>query len=147
MNKKEILLKIDELISKSKTGLLAWIGKNDYPETRWMSPGLLSHISDSIFAITLSDFPKINDLKKNDKVQWMFQNPGLTEIINVYGRINIIEDSGFKSEALETLSRNLVAVWKLEDNTDFVVLETIIDKAVYYDTMKGIKVSTNFEEE
>ncbi len=131
-------------MEKSKTGILAWVGKDGFPETRWMSPGINN---DAVVAITMEDFPKVIDLEKNNAVQWMFQNPELTEIVNVYGKVQIIEDAGYKSEILEKLSKNLVAIWKLKEDGDFVVLETIIEKAVYYDTMNGIKTLVKFEEE
>ncbi|SHE83743.1 pyridoxamine 5'-phosphate oxidase [Marinitoga hydrogenitolerans DSM 16785] len=147
MDKKDVMKKLGKFLAETKTGVLGWINKDGYPELRWMSPCLMPYNTDCTYAITLEDFPKVNDLKNNGKVQWLIQNKSLTEVINIYGKINIIEDALFKSEVLENLSSNLVAIWKLEDDAEFVVLETIIEEIVYYDTMKGIKERINFREE
>ncbi|MBM7559223.1 pyridoxamine 5'-phosphate oxidase family protein [Marinitoga litoralis] len=147
MDKNAIMKKLGDLLAETKTGVLAWINKNGYPEMRWMTPCLMPYNKECTYAVTLEDFPKVNDLKTNDKIQWLIQNKSLTEVINIYGKINVIEDALFKSEVLENLSSNLVAIWKLEDDAEFVVLETVIEEIVYYDTMKGIKERINFREE
>jgi uncharacterized pyridoxamine 5'-phosphate oxidase family protein len=50
-----------------------------------------------------------------------------------------------KSEVMEHLAKRLTVFWKVNtEKTDFIVLETIIKEATYFQPMKGHKETVQF---
>jgi pyridoxamine 5'-phosphate oxidase len=81
-------------------------------------------------------------------VQWIFQTRSLDKIINVEGKVNLLDNPSIRSEVLEVVGPRLVAFWKINvDERDLLVLETVIEKATYYLPMKGTKETVIFGRE
>jgi general stress protein 26 len=147
MTRKEIISKIDELLDNSNCAVLSTVSSDKKPCLRWMCPTIFPEIDQMIYAITSPDFHKIDDLKKDPFASWMFQTKELNEIINVSGKINIIDNPSLKSMVIEKICGKLHAFWKLKkESSDYIVLETIIENAVYFNTMKGEKEFIDFED-
>lgn len=147
MNRREIMEITGELIDSAKAAVLSFDGGGGRPEVRWMTPALLKDCPFSIFSVTFPKSPKIEKLLKNPQVEWMIQNPSLTKIINVRGRVKILEDPGACCRVMEQLASRLTAFWKVNpESTDFVVLETIIEEAVCFMPMKGTFEKVTFRE-
>jgi len=147
MTKKEIMLKIDELLDNSNCGVLSTVSSDKKPHLRWMCPTIFPDMEQTIYAVTSPNFHKIEDLKKNPSASWMFQTKELNEIINVSGKINIIDNPSLKSMIIEKIGSKLHTFWKLKkDSSDYIVLETVIENAVYFNTMEGEKEIVKFLE-
>ncbi len=88
---------------------------------------------------------KIKHLENNNSVEWLISTPSLSEIININGTIDIIDNPALKTEIMELIGHRLTVFWKVNlKKAEFVVLETKIDKAVYFDPMKGAKENITF---
>jgi pyridoxamine 5'-phosphate oxidase len=147
MTKKEIMLKIDELLDNSNCAILSTVSSDKKPHLRWMCPTIFPDMEQMIYAVSSADFHKVEDLKKNSSASWMFQTKELNEIINVSGKINILDNPSMKSMIIEKIGNRLHAFWKLKkDSSDFIVLETVIENAVYFNPMKGEKEVVKFFE-
>ncbi|MBN1397582.1 MAG: pyridoxamine 5'-phosphate oxidase family protein [Bacteroidetes bacterium] len=145
MTKKEIILKIDELLDNSNCAILSTVSSDIKPCLRWMYPTIFPDMEQAIYAITSADFLKVEDLKKNPSASWMFQTKELNEIINVSGKINIIDNPSLKSMIIEKIGSKLHAFWKLKkESSDYIALETIIEYAVYFNPMEGEKEIVKF---
>lgn len=145
MNKNQLMLKLLEIIDTVKTGILSSIDSEGVPHLRWMSPCILSIHQHNIYAITSPHSKKAQQVKENPEVEWMFQNKALDTIINVRGRINIIDNPSLKTEIVEKINKRLNVFWKVvESKTDFFVIETIIESATYFEPMKGHKEEIKF---
>lgn len=138
MYKKAFMEKLEEIIEESKTALLSTIDDKGYPTSRWMSPILLPGKDEYIYAITASSFPKTHQINNSQKVEWLFQKKDLREIMNIKGKINVIDNPSIKKEILEIMGDRLGVFWKInEDVSDMVVLETEILYFKYFKPMKG----------
>ena len=145
MTQEEIMSEIDIIIEESTTAVLASTRKDGSPNMRWMTPTLLKDRRRAVYAVTSPLFSKVEDIEKNAHVEWMFQTPVLNKIITVKGTASIIENASLKSEILEAIGRRLTAFWKLnEDSRNLIVLETVIEEAVFFLPMKGIKKKVRF---
>ncbi len=147
MTKEKIMMKIDELLDNSKCAVLSTVSSDGKPRLRWMCPTIFPDMGQMIYAVSSADFHKIEDLKINPSASWMFQTKELNEIINVSGKIYIIDNPSMKSMIIEKIGNRLHAFWKLKkDSSDFIALETVIEDAVYFNPMKGEKEIIKFLE-
>ena len=148
MKKNEIVQKLEDIIDKVRTAVLATTGVDGTPDMRWVTPAILRGRPDSIFTITSPNSNKVKQIKSSPRAQWMFQTRPLDQIIVVEGKVNIIDNPSIRSEVLEVVGPRLTAFWKINvDETDLLVLETVIETATYYSTMKGTKEKVMFAQE
>ncbi len=148
MEKNEMLQLLETIIEDARAAILATVDDKGIPATRWVSPAILSGRSGVIFAITAPRSNKVRHVKSNTRVQWIFQTRSLDKIINVEGKVNLLDNPSIRSEVLEVVGPRLVAFWKINvDERDLLVLETVIEKATYYLPMKGTKQTVTFGRE
>jgi general stress protein 26 len=145
MTKSELTDKLESILRDAKTGILATVDADGNPRMRWMTPHLMDGHANMLYSITSPLFTKIDDLNKSPYVQWMIQTRDLREVITLRGRISIIDNPSFKAQMIEKIGSKLTVFWKLnKETTDWVVLETVINEAVYFSPMKGIKETVEF---
>ncbi len=145
MNQHEIMYKIEQLLEDSKTGILATVDKKGNPRMRWMTPTILKGRPNVLFAVTSPDFVKVVQLGIHPEVEWMIQTRSLNEVVNLRGKINILDNPAIKSEVMEHLAKRLTVFWRVNiEKTDFIVLETIIEEVTYFQPMKGHKETVHF---
>lgn len=110
-----------------------------------MTPVVLPQWPDSIFAVTSPQFPKVIQLDANRHVEWMIQTRSLDQVINVRGDMNVLDNPSLKAQVMEAIGRKLTVFWNInKENTDFVILETVIDEACWSAPMKGRKEVVDF---
>ena len=147
MNANNIMIKIESLLADSKAAVLATVDESGNPRMRWMTPTIISGRDRAIYAVTTPETRKVLDLGKHPEAEYMIQNLALTEIINIKGIMRLIDNPALKAEVMEQLGPRLTVFWKTKaENTDFVVLETRILEATYFQPMKGRKERVSFEE-
>ncbi|MCK5006328.1 MAG: pyridoxamine 5'-phosphate oxidase family protein [Spirochaetia bacterium] len=140
MTKQEVLNTLEMILNEAHTAVLATTDQDGKPHIRWMTPALLRGRTGVIYAVTSPRFGKVVQLEAHPEVEWMFQTPILDTIVTVRGRINIVDNPSILSEVLETLGSFMRSFWKLKgDERGLLVLETIIEEAIYYKPMKGVK--------
>lgn len=139
-----IMGKIEEILEDSKTGVLATVDTSGRPHMRWMTPAIVHGRPGAIFAVTSPQFAKAIHLASHSEAEWMLQTRALDEIVNIKCKINLIDNPSIKSEILEAAAKKLTAFWKVNTGMDFIVLETILEEAAYYNPMKGLKEVINF---
>lgn len=138
MNRHELITHLEVIIDTARSAVLAYTDLNNNSQMRWMTPTILKDNPRAIYTVTRPRCPKIKCLESHPDVEWMFQTLNLGEIINLHGSMAIIDNPSLKSEVMEQLAPRLNVLWKVDaQNTDFVVLETIIREAVYYLPMKA----------
>jgi general stress protein 26 len=145
MNQHEIMYKVERILEDAKAGVLATIDKNGNPRMRWMTPTTLKGRPNVLFAVTAPDFGKVVQLDAHPEVEWMIQTRALDQIVNLRGKINILDNPAIKSEVMEHLAKRLTVFWNVNtEKTDFIVLETIINEATYFQPMKRHKETVQF---
>lgn len=145
MNSKRFATVLGIIIGEAKTAVLATADENGQPFMRWMTPTLLKDRPGAIYAVTSPEFRKSTQLAANPKAQWMFQTKLLDRIATVTGLVNIVDNSAMKAEVLEGIGRKLNVFWKINtDPSKLVVLETVVERAEYFEPMKGVHESISF---
>ncbi len=149
MNIHGIMSKTAEILEDAKAGILATIDTSGRPHMRWMTPTLLQERPGTLFAVTSPQFTKVLHLASHPEAEWMLQTRSLDQIVNIKCKINIVDNPSLKAEVMEAVGRKLSVFWKVNKETDFIVLETILEEATYFCPMKGIKevVAFNRQEE
>jgi general stress protein 26 len=146
MTQHELMNKLTEIIDETKTGVLATVDPENKPHLRWMTPAVLRDRQTALFAVTCPDFSKALHIKSNPKVDWMFQSKQLNRIVHVSGKVNMIENPSLKNEVLEVLAPRLDVFWKVNcSSAEFVVLETVIEEASYYEPLTNTREVVTFE--
>ncbi len=148
MDRQDLLCKLESVLEKARTGVLATTNAAGQAHLRWMTPTLIHARPGALYAITLPDSPKVQDLEDNPRVEWLIQTPNLTEIVNLRGIAQVIDNPALKAEVVESVGRHLTTFWKVNpDRTEFVVLETLIVEARYFQPMAGTRQTVRFREE
>lgn len=148
MNQHQFLTEVQKILDDSRIAVLATIEPDGYPHMRWMVPAFVKERESAIYAITSKNLPKKMDLENNPKVEWMFQTKNMDRIVNIQGKINIVENPSLESEVMEALEKDLRTFWKLEISPhDMVVLETVMEKAIIYYPIKGEKLQIVLKKE
>jgi general stress protein 26 len=145
MDRKKFKVLLSGIIEDAKTAVLATVDKDGRPYMRWMTPTQLPDRPGAIYAVTSPDFAKIVHLADNPKVQWMFQTRLLNRIAYADGLVNIIDNSAMKAEVIQGIGRRLNVFWRVNnDPSKLVVLETVLEKAQYFEPMKGIQENISY---
>ncbi len=145
MNQQELMHRLELILEDSKTGILATVDTSGKPQVRWMTPVLIKGRNGVIFAVTSPHFLKVSQISEHPDVTWLIQTRALNRIITIRGKINVLDNPSIKTEVLEAVGQQLTIFWKLnEELMDFVVLETIIEDAEYFEPMKGIKDALSY---
>ena len=146
MTKSAFMQELEELLEEAKTAILATVDKESRPSMRWMTPTVIRGRSGAIYAVTSKTFAKSEHLASNPRVQWMAQSRVLDKVINLEGKVNIIEISAMKAEVLEAIGPRLPVFWRVNpDPENLVVLETIISQGKLFLPMKGKGETVSFE--
>lgn len=145
MTQTEIMAEVEIALEDSKTAVLATTGNDGKPRMRWMTPAVLKDRPNMLYGVTAVGFEKAKELEKNADAEWMVQNSSLETVINLRGKINLISNPALKSEVLESIGSKLTAFWKLnEKQQDLLVLETVIEEAVFFKPMRGVRSKVKF---
>lgn len=145
MTQHELMYKMEQILEDVHTGILATIDEQGNPQMRWMTPSLINGRANVLFAITSPHFRKVVQLNANASVQWMIQTRAIDEVVNLRGKINVLDNPSIRAEVMEQLGKQLTIFWRVNtEHTDFIVLETIIEEATYFRPMKGVKEIVSF---
>gem|GEM_PF-488803 len=138
MKKVEALRLLSEIVEETKVGVLATV-EDGYPHMRWMTVGTLKGRPGALFSVTLEGSRKLHQIAKKPDVEWLIQSRALDRVINVRGRVNVIDNPALRAEVLEAMGRELVTLWKIrkDDFQRLIVLETVIDELAYSLPLKG----------
>jgi general stress protein 26 len=145
MTKRDIMTEIGRMLDDAKTALLATVDEKGRPHMRWLTPTVIRGRTGAIYNVTAPASAKLEQLRANPNVQWMFQTRALDRIVTVNGKINIVENPSIRTEVLEAVGDKLTVFWKIhEQEWEVVVLETVIENATFYLPMKSRKEKVEF---
>ncbi len=140
MDNKQMMNILDRLLEEAKVAILANIDEDGKPVMRWMSPGLVRGQEGLLYAVTSPNFKKTVQLEKNPNVQWMVQKKDLSEVVSIKGSMQVLDNPSLRSMVLEAIGTKLATFWKVNMNdTEVVILETVIEEMEYFSATKGIK--------
>ena len=133
---------LSHVVDESHAAVLASVDTSGRPHVRWVVPGFLPDRSGAVYTVSVSSYPKIEQLLNNPHAEMMFQTHGLNKIINLRGVVNILDNPSIRSEALECLGERLHAFWRSAlPEGDLVVLEFVLQEATYYVPMNNSRLT------
>jgi len=112
MNSKELMQKLEDILDEVKVGVLATSDEDGTPRMRWMSPVILNEQPNIIYTVTSPEFRKTVHLEKHPDAEWMIQSRDIREVINLRGKINLIDNPALKSQLMEKIKDRLGVFWK-----------------------------------
>ncbi|MBD3308449.1 pyridoxamine 5'-phosphate oxidase family protein [candidate division KSB3 bacterium] len=146
MTQQEVMYTLEQILEDAKAGILATVDKDGKPRMRWMTPTVLRGRPNALFAVTSPEFGKIAQLDAHADVEWMIQTRALDQIVNLKGKINVLDNPAIRSEVMEYLAKRLTVFWRVNtERTDFIVLETVIEEGTVFRPMKGVKETVQFQ--
>jgi len=142
MNKHDFMSMMRHVVDESHAAVLASADKEGRPHIRWVVPGFLAHREGALYTVSVSTYPKVDQLLNNPNAEMMFQTPGLNKIINLRGVVNILDNPSIRSEVLESLGERLHAFWRTtKPESDLIVLEFVFNEATYYVPMNNSRLT------
>lgn len=115
-----------QLANGSRPGVLSTVDANGYPCTRWMATLSLQDFP-HLYALTAPVSRKVEQIRLNPKVSWMFTNETSTMVVNLTGTATILSDKG-----------EVNRVWRLIENKAnayFLGLDTVAGGVAVIDTV------------
>jgi general stress protein 26 len=141
----KLMAEVEQIIEDVKAAVLGTVDKNGKAHLRWMTPAVLDSRCNTLYAVASPGSTKISDLANNPDVEWLVQTRNLDKVIKLRGKVNVVDNPSLKAEVLEKLAGRLTVFWKVNpDKTDFLVIETILDEAEYFQPMLGLKKIIKF---
>ncbi len=148
MHKHEVMGLVDTIIEENRVAVLATVDNSGVPHIRWMTPGCIHERPGTIFMVSASSLSKVEQIQNNPNAEIMVQSRALDKIINIRGKINLLNNPSICAETLECIGRNLHTFWNLnQPENELVVLELVIEKAVVYLPQKGSRIAVDFSGE
>ena len=146
MESKEMLNLLERILERSYVAVMSTVDEAGTPRSRWMTPTTVRGREGFLYTVTAPHFDKVEQLKKNSVVSWLLQSKALDEVLEVTGKAQIIDNPALKSEVLEAIGGHLTTFWRVNpDETELVVVETVIEEMTYQEPMKGTKVRTSLK--
>ncbi len=137
---------LERILEKSHVAVLSTVDGDGRPRSRWMTPAVVRGRRGFLYTVSAPHFEKIEQIQKNSSVSWLLQTRALDEVLEVVGKARIIDNPALKSEVLEAIGGHLTTFWRVNpDETELIVIETVIDELTYLEPMKGEKVRSTLE--
>ena len=148
MNKHEIMSLIESIVEDTHIAVLSTVDQDGAPHSRWVTPGCIEERAGAVFMISSSRFSKIDHIRSNPRAELLFQTKALDQVLNVNGRVNLLDNPSIRAETLECIGKNLHPFWRInQPENELIVLEFIIDEVTLYLPQKGTRVTINFSSE
>ena len=145
MEIQELLNRLDDILDEAKTAVLATTDSAGQTHMRWMSPVILKHRGGSIFAFSAAATLKIQQIEATHQAEWMIQRRDLRQIVNIHGTTRVVDNPALKAELMDILGPRLATFWRANAGLDeFVVIETVIEQAVFFVPMEGARQALQF---
>jgi len=115
-----------ELANGKRPGVMATVDPEGMPHLRWMATLSLNEFP-HLYALTSPDCRKIEHIRRNPRVSWLFSNNDLTVIINLRGTATVI-----------TEKNEVNRIWRLiedKSNAYFLSLDTVAGGVAVIDTV------------
>jgi general stress protein 26 len=145
MTSQELMNKLEGIIENAKAGILATTDESGCAHMRWLTPIVIKQRPGCLYAFTTAGSAKTIHLEKTPAVEWMVQTRSITEVVNIRGHIRMVDNPALKAEIMEKIGSRLTVFWKANPNKDdLIVLETVIEEAVYFKPMKAIRETVKF---
>ena len=117
-----------KLAGGERPGILATVDEQGMPHMRWMAT-LSLHDWPLLYTITSPTSRKVQHIKSNPKVSWMFSNDELNIVINIRGTARIVDDVGKMQRVWKLLEDKSKAYFLsiTAEGEGYVVIETEIE--------------------
>lgn len=146
MDSKTMLDVLERILEKSHVAVMNTVDGEGRPRSRWMTPATIRGRRGFLYTVSAPHFDKIEQINKNASVSWLLQTRALDEVLEVVGKAQVIDNPALKSEVLEAIGGHLTTFWRVNpDETELIVVETIIEEMTYLEPMKGEKVRSTLE--
>ncbi len=145
METSELTNKLEVLIEDAKAGILATTDSEGLVHMRWMTPIVLKQRPGAVFAFSAPDAGKIDQITTSGRASWMIQTRDLREIVNLSGAARIVDNPALKAELMDVAGARLTVFWKTNIRTEeFVIIETVIEKASWFKPMQATRQTVRF---
>jgi general stress protein 26 len=117
-----------QLADGNRPGALATVDRDGQPHVRWMATLSLRDFP-YLHALTSPNSRKVEHIRANPKVNWMFTTEGSTMVINLFGSAKIVTDKAAINRIWEVIENKSNAFF-LNLNTaaeGVAVIETLIE--------------------
>jgi len=117
-----------QLADGSRPGVLATVDRDGLPHTRWMATLSMREFP-HLYALTAPTSRKIEHIRYNPKVSWMFTNDGSSMVVNLYGTAKLVTDKSAINRIWEVVENKSSAYFLSLDTAaeGVAVIETMIE--------------------
>ena len=141
MEFRQLIDVVERILERSHAAVLTTVDTEGTPHGRWMVPTTLRGATGSLYAVTSPAFRKIPQVENHPTVSWLIQTKPLSEVVEVIGKVQVIDNPALKSDVLESLGKYIATFWRVNEyETELVVLETVIESIEYFKPMKGERI-------
>lgn len=116
-----------QLANGTRPGVLATVDENGCPQVRWMATLSLREFP-HLYSLTSPKSRKVEHIRMNPKVSWMFTTEGSTMVVNMAGTATIVTDKTAVNRIWEIVEDKSNAFFLTLDCSEGVtVIDTLIE--------------------
>jgi len=116
-----------QLADGTRPGVLTTVDAEGVPRMRWMATLSLSEFP-HLYALTSPKSRKVEQIRANPKVSWMFTTEGSSMVVNLSGTATIVTDKTAVNRIWEMVEDKSNAYFlSLDSNDGVTVIDTLIE--------------------
>ncbi|TLD69307.1 pyridoxamine 5'-phosphate oxidase family protein [Phragmitibacter flavus] len=119
------------LVNGEHAGILSTVDMEGKPQTRWMSAFSFDEFP-RFYSLTAPESRKVEEIRHNPAVNWMFFNKDCSLILNLHGKARIVEDAPVLKRIWQQVV-DMSHVYFLDQYASglgFVVIETMVESVM-----------------
>lgn len=134
----EIANRVRRILVDSPFAVLSTVGEGSEPFARWMTPVFARGDLKEFHALAAPRSRKVEHIKKNPRVAWVFSTPAWDEVVTLHGTASIEDDPGLRAEVWERMPEKHRAFILNDDaNLCCVVIATRVERIEYLRPLEG----------
>jgi general stress protein 26 len=79
-----------QVVNEAFLGLLTTVDQQGVPHSRWMGSAVIGNRLSSVYTLTPSGTRKLEQLKHNDNVTWVFSAPEFSDVVTLTGKARVL---------------------------------------------------------
>lgn len=125
-----LLERAARVVARNPVGMLITVDETGRPHARWMG-ATTSHGLARLRTLTARGSRKLNEIRANGRVTWVFTSPDFGHVVTLEGEATIIDDPRVLAEAWDSL-RDIGRSYPIGplsgDDLEMTVIETVVTR-------------------
>lgn len=146
----QVLAESIRVVNQAFLGMLTTVDEQGVPHARWMGSATAENGLHVIYTLSAPNSRKVEQIRKNPNVCWVFSTEGYTDIVTLYGRASVSSSPLVAQRIWDRLMEHarlwcMAALGNRKDNLEMVTIETQVTALEYLSPRLGMYAPRRIE--